>query len=65
MEDEIFSCAHCGDVIGMYEPLIVVEEHGARQTSRAAEPTLAFEPDRHYHRGCYPAGSGERPRAPG
>jgi hypothetical protein len=61
MEDRIFSCADCGDVIGIYEPLIVVEERGPRQTSRAAEPALADRPDSHYHRACYPSMPAERP----
>jgi len=60
MEDQILSCASCGDVIGIYEPLIVVEEHGPRQTSRAAEPALPGSPDKHYHRACYPPVAGER-----
>jgi hypothetical protein len=64
MRDEIFSCAHCGDVIGIYEPLIVVEEQGARQTSRAAEPELPGGPGNHYHRACYPAGERERSPVP-
>jgi hypothetical protein len=55
MADKVFSCSICGDVIGMYEPLIVVEEHQARQTSRAAEPALTRERGIHYHRDCYAA----------
>jgi hypothetical protein len=55
MTDQIFSCSRCGDVIGMYEPLILVEESRARQTSRAAEPALARERGLHYHRECYAA----------
>ena len=65
MRDHILSCAHCGDVIGIYEPLIVVEEHGARQTSRAAEPELRGLPGHHYHRACYPVGEHELPPPPG
>jgi hypothetical protein len=31
-------CRQCGDVIGVYEPLVVIEPHGPRVTSLAAEP---------------------------
>ena len=47
------TCAACGDVIGVYEPLIVVDESGVRETSRAAEPRLARGRGRHYHRECH------------
>jgi hypothetical protein len=31
-------CRQCGDVIGVYEPLVVVEQEGPRLTALAAEP---------------------------
>ena len=46
-------CDRCGDVIGTYEPVIVVNNGGARRTSLAAEPGLASRPGEHYHRPCY------------
>jgi hypothetical protein len=46
-------CGHCGDVIGVYEPLVVLLEGEARETSRAADPQLAAERGEHYHRDCY------------
>jgi hypothetical protein len=47
-------CAHCGDVIGMYEPLVVIEDGAARQTSCAAEPPLlAGAHGDCYHRDCH------------
>jgi hypothetical protein len=49
----LLTCEKCGDVIGMYEPVIVVVDGVARRTSQAAELTLASEPGKHYHRGCY------------
>ena len=53
---EVWRCAQCGDVMGVYEPLVIVDEHGARQTSRAAEPQLVREQGmQHYHRACYDA----------
>lgn len=37
----------------MYEPAIVVSDGAPRETSRAAEPTVASEPGERYHRACY------------
>lgn len=52
--DQVLRCGHCGDVIGIYEPLVLVENGRARQTSCAAEPQLlAHEAGTHYHRACY------------
>ncbi|MBV9197559.1 MAG: hypothetical protein JO168_25785 [Solirubrobacterales bacterium] len=48
-----FRCNHCADVIGVYEPLVVVVGGEPRETSRAAEPAVRFEPGEHYHRECY------------
>ena len=33
-------CEHCDDRIGVYEPLVVVEPTGFRETSLAREPEL-------------------------
>lgn len=46
-------CQHCDDVIGVYEPLIVVASGEVRETSRAADPELDAEAGEHYHRSCY------------
>ena len=46
-------CQHCGDRIGVYEPLIVLLDGRARETSRAAEPGLAILEGESYHRGCW------------
>lgn len=46
-------CHHCDDVIGVYEPMIVVHSGEVRETSRAADPTLNTEAGEHYHRRCY------------
>ena len=48
-------CEHCGDVIGVYEPLIVRAGEEARETSRAAEPELPLARAQHYHRDCFTA----------
>jgi len=45
-------CNHCGDLIGVYEPMILLLEGAARETSRAAEPGAGTQGDR-YHGSCY------------
>jgi len=51
-------CSRCGDVIGVYEPLILVSGDRIRETSMAAEPELPLSGAEHYHRACHP---GSRP----
>jgi hypothetical protein len=46
-------CARCGDVIGVYEPLVLVEAHGSRPTSYAAEPELIRAAGELFHRNCH------------
>lgn len=49
-------CLLCGDVIGVYEPLVTCERGAhARTTSRAAEPGLESAGGAYYHRACYSA----------
>ncbi|HTA14683.1 MAG TPA: hypothetical protein VK781_07485 [Solirubrobacteraceae bacterium] len=51
---ECFQCAGCGDVIGVYEPLVVAcGDRSARTTSRAAEPDLRGSDGTYYHCECY------------
>jgi len=45
-------CQHCGDVNGMYEPLVLLTESGRRETSLAAEPDLTVALSPVYHRAC-------------
>jgi hypothetical protein len=52
---EFFRCQSCGEVIGVYEPLVVREENGVHTTSRAAEPDLQAIAAAYYHRDCYAA----------
>jgi hypothetical protein len=52
---EPFRCRGCGEVIGVYEPLVVEGPHGARATSRAAEADLRTSATAHYHRECHAA----------
>jgi hypothetical protein len=46
-------CAGCGDIIGVYEPLVHVTGGLTWRTSRAAEPTVANAGGMLYHPGCY------------
>jgi hypothetical protein len=49
-------CTRCGDVIGVYEPMVVVRgEREGRETSRAAEAELPLAGAEHFHRECYAA----------
>jgi hypothetical protein len=48
---EQWICAHCGDVIGVYEPAVVIEDDEPRETSRANEPEL--ERTSLYHADCW------------
>jgi hypothetical protein len=53
MTVEMLHCHHCGDAIGVYEPLIAVVEGQPLETSRAANghpDTLAATC---YHRDCF------------
>jgi hypothetical protein len=50
---EPLRCVHCGDVIGVYEPLVACVGDEARETSRAAEPDLALQDTEVYHRACF------------
>ena len=45
-------CRRCRDVIGAYEPMILLLDGTARETSRAAEPDVDGRGDR-YHGHCY------------
>ena len=50
---EALRCRRCGDVIGVYEPLILLVDGAALETSRAAAregPPLTVEC---YHRDCF------------
>lgn len=49
-------CGHCGHVIGVYEPLVVIGDGGEpRKTSRAAEPGFVAPVGGAFHLDCYQA----------
>jgi hypothetical protein len=52
---EFFRCQVCGEVIGVYEPLVAHDENGPRTTARAAEPDLRASAAAYYHHDCYVA----------
>jgi hypothetical protein len=54
-------CRHCEDVIGVYEPMIVLCDGQVRGTSRAAEPNVGSDASECYHRACYVQAHGEDP----
>ena len=45
-------CCVCGDVIGVYEPLLVVGSGSVRTSSLAREPLLGDGEEVIVHRGC-------------
>ena len=47
------TCDQCGNVIGVYEPIVVIADGEVHETSRAAVPELASVPGLRYHRECY------------
>jgi hypothetical protein len=46
-------CHDCREVIGVYEPLVVLVDGRARETSRALEPDTGDQAGAYYHRACY------------
>jgi hypothetical protein len=52
-------CRHCEDVIGVYEPMIVLCDGRVRDTSRATEPNVGGDASEYYHRDCYVPAHGE------
>jgi len=60
---ELMRCQHCGDVIGVYEPLVVRLHGDTRETSRAAEPGLAAGHGEQFHAACYAARQSDEPDA--
>jgi hypothetical protein len=52
---EFFRCQGCGEVIGVYEPLVAYDGNSGYTTSRAAEPDLRANAAAYYHGDCYAA----------
>jgi hypothetical protein len=49
-------CARCGEALGIYEPLVVIDAQGARRTSCAADPQLLCGGAELLHRACHASG---------
>jgi hypothetical protein len=49
---EAMKCGRCGDVIGIYEPVVLLSDGRARMTSAAAEPGVREAPGERFHRAC-------------
>ena len=59
-------CELCGEVIGVYEPLIYVHANGVHESSRAADPGLsAGASGSIYHAACYEPSPSDDPLADG
>ena len=58
---QLITCDHCGDVIGVYEPMVVMVDASAHETSRAADPQLSLGGLERYHRACFLERSGHLP----
>jgi hypothetical protein len=46
-------CQQCGDLIGVYEPVIVRDGDAIRETSRIAEPSFELAIGEPFHRNCF------------
>jgi hypothetical protein len=51
--EEMLRCRACGEVIGVYEPLIVVAAGRVVESSRAIAPVFSDQDAEHYHRVCF------------
>lgn len=61
--NDTLRCHHCDDVIGVYEPMVVLDGGQARSTSRAAEQDYKPSVGECYHYACYTlAHGGDRPK---
>jgi hypothetical protein len=60
--NEPWLCAHCGEPVGAYEPMVTVENGRARRTSRTAELRAGRLASEHrYHQACYVIEDAEPP----
>jgi|GEM_PF-1536715 hypothetical protein len=50
---EPLRCIHCGEVIGVYEPMTTVVDGRPVETSRAADAAAVPAGAMHYHRACF------------
>jgi hypothetical protein len=55
------ACRRCKDVIGVYEPMVVLADGHTRETSAAREPEAFASDHECYHRVCFEEMQAERP----
>jgi hypothetical protein len=60
VRDHRLRCGMCGDVIGFYEPVVVLDDSGLRETSLLNEPMLVAEQVA-MHRDCAPGSDSASP----
>jgi hypothetical protein len=60
VRDHRLRCAVCGDVIGFYEPVVVLDDSGLRETSLLNEPMLVAEQVA-MHQDCAPGSKSASP----
>ena len=58
---ERMACHRCKDVIGVYEPMVVLADGRVRETSLAREPGVRASDHECYHRACFDEMQAERP----
>jgi hypothetical protein len=46
------TCRVCGDVVGVYEPVLLLGDSSSRMTSLAREPDVLSQAGLVVHRGC-------------
>jgi hypothetical protein len=57
----VLRCDGCYDIIGTYEPLVVITSGRPHYTSYASEPELCVESESHFHRSCFETHSEAEP----
>jgi hypothetical protein len=60
---QLLRCRHCGEVIGVYEPLVRVSGGHVSESSRALEPGASAREGERYHSACYERLGGGQPLA--
>ncbi len=50
---DLGSCGICGDRLGVYEPVVVIDKSGPRITAQAAEPDLPLREGACFHKVCF------------
>jgi hypothetical protein len=62
MPEKTPTCAACGEVIGVHEPVVVVDAHGEATPDEPQDAPLAAAAPLRYHMACWSAASrcGER-----